>query len=250
MTTIRGTTTSCFPTNNSYPADERMRPMPATDERAQFQSAVRTIKENFDSLDGFSVFGIGADFDVNKLYAAAQDSSNPKLQEAAKFLLAHPDMLAELDTADHGGKTDGTISLGDVDSQLSKLDREQAVRQLAVDPRAPEFLQSMDVLIANWDQLDDANNSWLNPFDGKDGVVSKEDLDKISGDPNASPELRRAALFLSTNPDLLHMLDVAKEGGSGDNKISTDDLSAWRDQCQHVLDSMPPSFQVPFQPTY
>jgi len=224
--------------------------MPVADERAQFQQSVQTIKENFDKLDGFSVFGIGADFDVNTLYKASQDSSNPKLQAAAKFLMEHPDMLAELDTGKHGGKADGTISLGDVDTKLSALDREMAVRKLPSDPRLGELVQSMDTLIANWDFLDDANNNWLNPFDGKDGVVSKEDLDKVAGDPNASPELRRAALFLSTNPDLLHMLDIAKEGGDGDRKISTDDLVAWRDQCQHVLDSMPPPFSVPYNGGY
>ncbi|MBL8951804.1 MAG: hypothetical protein JNK82_13565 [Myxococcaceae bacterium] len=215
---------------------------PVVDERQQFHEAVQTVKANFDKLDGFSMFGIGADFDVNTLYKAASDPSNPQLQKAAKFLLANSEMLNELDTAKHGGGADGTISLGDVDAKLSSLDREMQIRELATDPRLKDLTTHLGTINQYWDVLDTANS----PFKFfRDGKVSLDDLNKLAIDANAPPELRDAAYFFSRHPDLRGMLDVAKEGGSTDNLISREDLTTFQTQFQNMLDSMPKYDRIP-----
>lgn len=237
MTTIRGTNpvaTHYFPTNNlpQQPA--------GPSEREQFRTAVNTLKANFGDLKG----GFFDDtIDMNELYRAAQ-SGNPQVREAARFLLAHPEMLGELDVARHGGGTDGKISMSDIDTQLGRLDREQALRSLVTDPRASEFASSLQTLNQYWGALDTAGG-FLN-F-GKDGKVSQDDLNAIAGNPRAPAELRRAALFMSLNQDLWGLVDVAAEGGNKDGVVSVKDLEAFNTQLQNVVNDMQPRFQTPYR---
>jgi hypothetical protein len=52
---------------------------------------------------------------------AAQDSSDPALQDAAQYVMNHPDMALELDTAAHGGDPDNYISANDEKAEMRKF---------------------------------------------------------------------------------------------------------------------------------
>lgn len=245
MTTIRNGTpfigTNCFPTPNRELPDFRQT------ERAQFGQAVRTLQQHFSEIDGFSLFG-GGTIDMNELYAAAQgQKGGPEVQQAARFLLSHPELLAELDTSAHGGTPDGKISMGDIETKVSSLDREQQVQRLRYDPRLPEFQQTVST-IAQYLPLLDTAGGFFN-F-GPDGKISKEDLDAVITGTQYPPELRRAAFFLSMNPDLMGMLDTAAHGGNADGVISAEDIGALSSQLQNVRSALPPPFFPPYRPVY
>lgn len=240
MTIIRGSTpvtTSCFPTPSATPLPQPMQPV--NTDRAQFRDAVATLKANFGDLRG-GFLGMSDTIDMNELYKAAQ-SGNPQVAQAARFLLAHPEMLGELDTARHGGDTDGKISLSDIDSQLGSLDREQQVRHLMTDPRLGQFAQSLQTIATHGDRVDTAG--FFNIF--RDGKISMEDLNRVAGDASAPMELRQAALYMAANPDLWSVVDTAAEGGRRDGLVSSNDINAfWRQLNQVVMERMP-AFQTP-----
>lgn len=69
-----------------------------------------------------------------------------------------------------------------------------------LDPKMNEYFHSLQTLEQNFRYLD--------ATDGKlDGTLSKADLQRISGDPRVSPELRKATRFLSENPGYFERLD-------------------------------------------
>lgn len=242
MTTIRGSNpvaTSCFPTPSATPLPQPMQPV--NTDRAQFRDAVATLKANFGDLRG-GFLGMSDTIDMNELYQAAQ-SGNPQVAQAARFLLAHPEMLGELDTARHGGRTDGKISLSDIDSQLGSLDREQQVRHLMTDPRMGQFAQALQTIAAHGDRVDDAG--FFNLF--KDGKISMDDLNRIAGDGSAPMELRQAALYMAGNPDLWSIVDTAAEGGRRDGVVSANDINAFWRQLKNVIAEREPSFTTPYR---
>ena len=239
MTTIRGSNpvaTSCFPTPSATPLPQMQ---PVNTDRAQFRDAVATLKANFGDLRG-GFLGMSDTIDMNELYQATQ-SRNPQVAQAARFLLAHPEMLNQLDTARHGGSTDGKISLSDIDSQLGSLDREQQVRHLMTDPRMGQFAQSLQTIAAHGDRVDTAG--FFNIF--RDGKISMEDLNRTAGDASAPMELRQAALFMAANPDLWSIVDTAAEGGRRDGIVSAKDINAFWGQLSNVIAERQPSFTTP-----
>src|SRR3954471_9373749 len=75
---------------------------PATDpaaENAQF------LQQSTFLLQNMSTFGDG--IDQNDLYLAAQGAKGPEVQQAAQWMLAHPQYIAQLDTAKDGKNPDG-----------------------------------------------------------------------------------------------------------------------------------------------
>lgn len=69
-----------------------------------------------------------------------------------------------------------------------------------LDPKMNEYFHALQTLEQNFRTLD--------ATDGKlDGTLSKADLQRISGDSRVSPELRKAARFMTENPGYFERLD-------------------------------------------
>jgi hypothetical protein len=61
------------------------------------------------------------------------------------------------------------------------------------------------------------------------------------------PELRKAAFFLSMNPDLMGLIDNAAKGGKTDGVMSVEDLRAFAQQVSQVARQMPEQFATPYR---
>ncbi|MBK7863459.1 MAG: hypothetical protein IPJ65_33630 [Archangiaceae bacterium] len=61
---------------------------------------------------------------------------------------------------------------------------------------------------------------------GSDGFIDRADLENALHDPDAPPEVQAAAALLLSSPVWLDALDVGRDGGGPDGKISRDDLDA------------------------
>ncbi|ANF58752.1 hypothetical protein [Halotalea alkalilenta] len=81
-----------------------------------------------------------------------------------------------------------------------------------------EHEKSLQVVDRLWDE-----------WNGKDDIVSKDDLEKIKDDESKSQEERDAARFLYEQNDFFDALDTLHKGGDGDGKISTNDRRDWLD---------------------
>jgi hypothetical protein len=89
----------------------------------QYRDALKTLNANFtlfDTSDGVK----NGKFTRQTLEKVANDSQQPgSVREAARFLLAHPEYRAQLDTASQkGGFVDGTFSTKDVRAALSDVE--------------------------------------------------------------------------------------------------------------------------------
>jgi hypothetical protein len=75
-----------------------------------------------------------------------------------------------------------------------------------LDPKMNDYFDALQTLEQNFRTLD--------ATDGKlDGSLSKADLQRISGDQRVSPELRKAARFLTENPGYFERLDTSSALG-------------------------------------
>ncbi|HSP77534.1 MAG TPA: hypothetical protein VLQ93_03335, partial [Myxococcaceae bacterium] len=89
----------------------------------EYRQSLRTVLANFDRLDAVGGWKNGL-FSRDTLEKVAANPNMPGgLRDAARFLLAHPDFRAMLDTAGHGGLVDGLFSLDDVRKALSDVNQ-------------------------------------------------------------------------------------------------------------------------------
>lgn len=95
-----------------------------------YRDALRQLAANFDRLEGTEL-GIAASRNgkvgADVLLRAANNPSLPQgLRDACRFFNEHPDYRNMLDTAGKGGRADGTISMLDVQSALTKVNSDIA----------------------------------------------------------------------------------------------------------------------------
>jgi hypothetical protein len=231
--------TNCFPspatTTRRPDLGELMRPDP----KPFFNQACKVLKDHFSELAGFSIFGSGT-IDMNELYKA-QMSSNPDVAAAARFIMSQPEMLRELETQG-GSSPDGKISLGDLKSEITQLDRGQAVQQLRYDPRLSRFTASVDALARYAQTFDTAGGGFFGQLGGPDGKISRDDLKAVLSRSDLPLEVQDAATFLlnNQNQDLLGLLDTGAKGGNPDGTISFQDISVLLGQLRSVQPTMPP----------
>ncbi|HET9452512.1 MAG TPA: hypothetical protein VFO83_16600, partial [Aggregicoccus sp.] len=209
-----------------------------------YRDALRTLSASFELLDTMDARN-NDKFDLQTLARVRGNLSLPAdLREAAGFLLANPQYRNQLDTAHRGGSVDGTISRKDVDQALRNVDRDIArhgVRQpephcappsspppgcdppapgtpaptpptpaptpapapgsgaSPLDPEIHDYLSALRTLEANFPTLDGAAGS-------VNTRLSLEELRSMAHDLRLSPELRKAAHFLTTNPGYFERL--------------------------------------------
>jgi len=165
--------------------------------------------------------------------------------------------FSTFDTAAHGGKPDGKVSLNDLraiaaDPNASTEDRDTANYLLThkdvldsldtaakggkpdgtiSDKDASVFAQRLGGVngMDETKALKVLNDDFSTTFDtaahgGKpDGKVSRNDLVAVANNPNASADDRAAANYLLTHKDVLDKLDTAADGGKPDGTISKKD---------------------------
>lgn len=254
MTIIRSSNTpvatSCFPTPNQTTTptvgpelqpSPQIRPGDGFDfrayERQQFAAACRTLLTHFQEVGGASFFKNGT-IDQNELYMAAQGKNGPEVQQAAQFLLQHPEYVRELETRG-AANPDGKISAKDLSLELNVLNREQTLSRLRFDPRLPDFQRSLSTIAQYMPLLDQAGAGPFGGLFGPDGKISKKDLDAVITGTQYPPELRQAAFFLSMNPDLQALLDTSAQGGRPDGIISNADIQSMLGTVNGLQQQMP-----------
>ena len=206
-------------------------------ERQQFGQACAVLATHFQQAGGG--FFSGGTIDMNELYAAAQGRKGPEVQQAAAFLVSHPQYVQELETRGKASP-DGKISLKDLSLEIGQLGRESQLNQLRYDGRLPAFQQSLATLTAYMPAVDKAGSF----FSLRDGKFSMKDLNAVAGG-NYPPDVRQAALFLATNPDLFRLADTGAYGGtmhSGarpDGVVSMNDLQVLQGQLANMRSGMP-----------
>lgn len=153
----------------------------------------------------------------------ADEGRGQSERDAAQFLLDENGFYDGLDSLKHGGNGDAKISTNDLDTWLEALgqDSVETYRQTAaVNDYGSDFLedhaQDIQTIATNWDD-----------WNGKDSIVSREDLQKIADDSGKSDDERSAARLLLDNAGFFDTLDTFQKGGSGDGKLSTHDLDDW-----------------------
>ncbi len=96
----------------------------------EYRKSLRTLLANFDRLDTMDGWKNGM-FNRQALEKVAANPNSPaELREAARFLLAHPDFRAMVDTAGPVGWVDGVFSFNDVRKALSDVN--QKIRHFGV----------------------------------------------------------------------------------------------------------------------
>lgn len=173
--------------------------------------AAEVLRNNFQLLD--TAAGIGKkDGLVSKedLQAILENPGAPQeLKDAASFLLENPAAFNALENREYNGELDGLIGRGDVavaddNNKMSPIDAAAILK---------EGFQSLDT-------------------DGS-GSFGREDLERITQDPNAAPHLKAAARKVLDNPELMAALDdAAKKKGTNDGQIAEHDLSALLERAQ------------------
>lgn len=149
---------------------------------------------------------------ADDLRAVAYDTTGtytPQEQEAAKYLLDHPELWRMLDTANSDGPTDdGLVSQNDVDAAMDSplLENPDAVPYAnSADP----YGESMETLKTDFATFDRAGDG------GKDdGQVSMNDLIAVGYGQQGdySPEQRAAARYLLDHTELFHAMDTDGDG--------------------------------------
>jgi len=112
---------------------------------------------------------------------------------------------------DSGGEdVESSDPLGDaIAAGVSSLDDDDA-----------EALAAFRVLLAHFDALDRGGGGFLNM--GPSGVISRTELERISEDPSASIELKRAVRYLLDHPETFDRFGRSK--GQDDQGLSRKDL--------------------------
>ena len=124
------------------------------------------------------------------------DSAPADVKAAARYLIDHPEVFDQIDTAWKGGDKDGLISPEDLRTWLG-----------GVDPMGMCSPDPIDVLRGNFDRLDTAAHGGSG-----DGRVSREDLEAALNDPNTSEQLRSAIRF-ALDSQIFDQIDTAGYGG-------------------------------------
>lgn len=150
-------------------------------------------------------------------------------RNAAKFLLEDVKFRDALDGLDNGGRTDGKINNGNLDGWLGALGK--GGLNDAQSDAATESLDSStegqgSFYNAHQTEIDTIAKHW-DDWNGKDKIVSYEDLVEIKFDDSREESDRMAAAFLVENTEFFNALDGMDDSGKLDKKISTDDLRKW-----------------------
>ena len=143
--------------------------------------------------------------------------------DAARFLLENEGFFNALDTFQKGGNGDGKISTKDFDDWFATIGEGDldGYRQASV---VGDY--DIDFYRDNEEALTVAIDSW-DDWNGKDDIVSRDDLDKIVDDKDRDESEQEAATLLSEDQGLFAVLDTFKKSDGSDGKISTKDLNAW-----------------------
>jgi|GEM_PF-5993753 len=189
----------------------------------QEQAALQTLTENWDDLNGRD--SITSLDDLTKF--ATDPNAAPDVRQAAQFYIDNPERFEELDIAAKGGSGDEKVSIGDIRAREQVLLSELNAAENPEGAESDGELDALSALVGQWDELN-----------GRDSIVSLDDLRKLAADENADPALRQAAGFYIGNPDKFEALDIAAFGGESDGKVSIDDV--WSRQQQL-------GFEVPVQ---
>ncbi|WP_110714805.1 hypothetical protein [Salinicola acroporae] len=143
--------------------------------------------------------------------------------DAARFLLENEGFFNALDTFQKGGNGDGKISTKDFDDWFATIGEGDldGYRQASV---VGDY--DIDFYRDNEEALTVAINSW-DDWNGKDDIVSRDDLEKFADDKDRDESEQEAATLLSEDQGLFAVLDTFKKSDGSDGKISTKDLNAW-----------------------
>lgn len=234
------------PTRGAQPTAQPAGPSAWAMERQQFSQVAATLLQHFGEAGGGSFFGSGT-IDMNDLYAAANgQKGGPEVQQAAAWLLQRPQLVRELETRG-SANPDGKISAKDLQLELGSLSREQQVESLRYDPRLGAFQQSLSTVQSAFSTFDSAKRKLFG--NSPDGKISRDDLNEVLTG-NYPQQLREAAFFLTSNPDLMSMLDTGAKGGKADGTISINDVQSLLGQVSNVRATMPAQPQYSAQPRW
>ncbi|MDC0709831.1 hypothetical protein POL68_15265 [Stigmatella sp. ncwal1] len=94
-----------------------------------YRDALSTLAANFSVFDTLQSQKNDGRFNVRTLQeAAANPRLSPELRDAARFFLQHPEYRHVVDTANKGGKPDGTLSQQDIQKALKKVNEDLALQ--------------------------------------------------------------------------------------------------------------------------
>lgn len=222
--------------------------------------ALQTVRDNFAAIDSN---GDGK-ITESELRAAA-NSENPKIADAAKFLLSHGDVTGDMGQIANGGKYDQIDQLTHTNEfqrhgfSLSSLDEELTKYPGAPihhDPNetglkgptysAPQHTDapsgatgaaapaSSEVSTAGMDydkamQVLDQNFDLLDTAAGvgkRDGLIGRNDLQAALKNPDVPADVKAACKFLLDNPAYFNEADVAGNSAAVDGLIGHGDVKA------------------------
>ncbi|WP_150123573.1 hypothetical protein [Halotalea alkalilenta] len=188
---------------------------------AEHQEEIKTIATVWDDWNGKDEI-VSRD-DLKDI--VADKGRSQKERGAAQFLLDENGFYDGLDSLKHGGDGDAKISTNDLDSWLSELDK-GSVSDYRQEAAASDY--GSDFLKEHEKELQVIAERW-NDWNGKDDIVSRDDLENIVDDKGRSDDERDAARFLLDDDGFFGTLDSFQKGGDGDGKISTKDFDHWFD---------------------
>ncbi|HET9156432.1 MAG TPA: hypothetical protein VFN91_07170 [Myxococcaceae bacterium] len=183
--------------------------------------ALDTLRRNFDAMNRDHGFlGLAGDKVITdkELRETAEDpDASVDLKRAARYFLDHPDLLdrlsrskdgddpgiarGDIDLADETGATGGTSGKGSASSSAGRNDE----------------LSALQTILGSFDGI----NRWIG-VTPPDKVLSKDELERASSDPDTSPSLKRALRYVLDHPTLLDRL--SRSSGSDGMGISRSDL--------------------------
>ncbi|KAB0546061.1 hypothetical protein F7R01_23330 [Pseudomonas argentinensis] len=171
------------------------------------REVIHTIRERWDDWNGKDA--IVSKDDLDKI---VEGDGSEEEKAAAKFLLNNSEFWEQLDTQWGKGGQDNKVSTNDLNTWLKMVGAHQEDYGRAY---YDEHKDIIETIRERWD-------AW----NGKDAIVSRDDLDKISkGD--GSEEEKAAANFLLNNQGFFDQLDNLAKNDRRDGKISTGDLETW-----------------------
>jgi hypothetical protein len=192
--------------------------------------AIDAVRDNFDYFDWASgTFGIKAGWmDKSGLeYALKDPKALPEAKAAARYLLAHPELLPKNNETVTLARSGAVRLASGPPGTTTRSDLDKAAVKLEMDPRL-----AVQTIHDNFEYFDYASGTW----GFVDSYVGKKGLEYALRDSGASPQMKAAAEFLLEHPEVLDRL-----GLSGDGSTTKDALAGWiRNQPAGVIfDTLP-----------